>query len=72
MTGQTAHTARNRNLVTREEQCFGLVELQVESRKDELVHTDRFASKLFFSAGQDIDIPVSVPESLRERDFSGQ
>ena len=72
MTGQTAHTARNRNLVTREEQCFGLVELQVESRKDELVHTYRFDRKQLFPAGQDIDIPVSVPESLREREFSGQ
>ena len=72
MSGQTVHTARNRNLVTREEQCFGLVVLQVESRKDELVHTYRFDRKQLFSAGQDIDIPVSVPESLREREFSGQ
>ena len=71
MTGQTAHTARNCYLVTRKEQFFGFVELQVESRKDELVHTYRFASKLF-SAGQDIDIPVSVPQSLRECEFSGQ
>ena len=72
MTGQTAHTARNCYLITREEQCFGLVELQVESRKDELVHSYRFDRKQLFSAGQDIYIPVSVPESLREREFSGQ